>query len=78
MRDNSYRIGNFEHGPVHLLVLQHQHAEKGHGNLPVTHTYTSNERRPIRSVHAKRSPPDGCVQTPYLVPMEFQVSEYAT
>jgi hypothetical protein len=58
-------IGNFECGPVHLLVLQHQPAEMGHGNLPVTHTYTSNERQPMfRSANAKRSPPGGYVQTP--------------
>jgi hypothetical protein len=50
--------------PVHLLVLQHQLAEMGHGNLPVTHTYTSNERQPpLRSAHAKRSPPGGYVLT---------------
>ncbi len=57
-------IGNFENGPVHLLVLQQQLVEMGHGNLAVTHTYTSNERQPlIRSAHAKRSPPGGYVQT---------------
>jgi hypothetical protein len=57
-------IGNFEDWPVHLLFLQHQLAEMGHGNLPVTHTYTSNERQPpLRSAHAKRSPPGGYVQT---------------
>jgi hypothetical protein len=60
-------IGNFECGPVHLLVLQHQPAEMGHGNLPVTHTYTSNERQPMfRSANAKRSPPGGYVLTLYL------------
>jgi len=57
-------IGNFENGPVHLLVLQQQLVEIGHGNLAVTHTYTSNERQPlIRSAHAKRSPQGGYVQT---------------
>jgi hypothetical protein len=25
-------IGNFQYGPVHLLALQHQHAEIAHGN----------------------------------------------
>ncbi|HXH66264.1 MAG TPA: hypothetical protein VNI81_03630 [Candidatus Limnocylindrales bacterium] len=50
-------IGNFENGPVHLLVLQPQLVVMGHGNLAVTHTYTSNKRQPlIRSAHAKRSP----------------------
>src|ERR1700745_992679 len=52
------QIGNFKDGPVHLLVLQHQLAERGHGSLPVTHTYISNERQPpLRSAHAKRPPP---------------------
>jgi hypothetical protein len=36
-------VGNFQYRPVHLLALQHQHVEMGHGNLSVTHTYTSNE-----------------------------------
>ena len=57
-------IGNFEDGPIHLLVLQYQLVEMGHGNLPVTHTYTSDEGHPmLRSAHAKRSPPGGYVQT---------------
>ena len=57
-------IGNFADWPVHLLVLQHQLAEMGHGNLPVTHTYISNEGQPpLRSAHAKRLPPGGYVQT---------------
>jgi hypothetical protein len=57
-------IGDFEGWPVHLLVQQHQLAEMGHGNLPVTHTYTSNERQPpLRSAHAKGSPPGGYVQS---------------
>jgi hypothetical protein len=48
-------IGNFQYGPVHLLALQHQLVEMGHGNLPATHTYTSNQGnqcsvRPTRSV----------------------------
>ena len=51
-------IGNFEDGPIHLLVLQYQLVELGHGNLPVTHTYTSNEGtqcsvRPTRSVRRR-------------------------
>ena len=33
-------IGNFENGPVHLLVLEQQLVEMGHGNLAVTNTYT--------------------------------------
>jgi hypothetical protein len=56
-------IGNFEDGPIHLLVLQYQLVEMGHGNLPVTYTYTSNEGHPmLRSAHAKRSPPGGYVR----------------
>jgi hypothetical protein len=48
-------IGNFQYRPVHLLALQQQLVEVGHGNLPATHTYTSNQRnqcsvRPTRSV----------------------------
>jgi hypothetical protein len=63
-------IGNFENGPVHLLVLQQQLVEMGHGSLAVTHTYTSNERQPlIRSAHAKRSPPGGYVQTRLYCPV---------
>jgi hypothetical protein len=38
-------IGNFQDGPVHLLILQHQQVEMGHGNFSVTHTYTSNDVR---------------------------------
>jgi hypothetical protein len=58
------KIGNFEDGPVHLLVLQQQLVEMAHGNLAVTHTYTSNKTQPlIRSAHAKRPPPGGYVQT---------------
>jgi hypothetical protein len=46
-------IGNFEDWPVHLLVLQHQPAEMGHGNLAVTHTYISTERQLLlRAPHA--------------------------
>ena len=59
---SAYQIGNFEDGSVPLLVLNHQHAEMDHGNLPVTHTYTSTERQPLlRSAHAKRSPLGGYV-----------------
>jgi hypothetical protein len=58
------KISNFENWPIHLLVLRHQLAEMGHGTLPVTHTYTSNERQPLlRSTHAKRSTQSGFVQT---------------
>jgi hypothetical protein len=61
-------IGNFENGPVHLLVLELQLVEMGHRNLAVTHTYTSNKRQPlIRSAHAKRSPPGGYVQRAWHV-----------
>ena len=46
-------IGNFEGWPVHLLVLQHQPAEMGHGNLAMTHTYISTERQLLlRAPHA--------------------------
>jgi hypothetical protein len=46
-------IGNFENWPIHLLVLQHQLAEMGHGNLPVTHTYISTAAQSLlRLSHA--------------------------
>jgi hypothetical protein len=46
-------IGNFENWPIHLLVLQHQLAEMGHGKLPVTHTYISTAGQPpLRLSHA--------------------------